>query len=459
MTALLLAGHDEAQAFIRTTVNRAIQMAPEADALMQSLLGSCAVSVLNMIDHLALPTNAAVARLGWKYMDGVWRAPNALLPDIIDSPSTRIGLRVEAIEEFLAAVRSNARIEGSTYGPYRMATFIVRDEVSFSAVERHGCLDHEPPPLGARTIRKARIHQQIFRTRRRQFQNVERGLSYTLRLAQAAAADLGPEWAGALFARAEREYWQTRSALAASQQQRQREAGVGWCTTANLTYASSREHLPMLVQILEALGYHRRPDLVWVDDAVDWAVLPLDPPPGAPPILVNFDLAPHETVKDILRGPVSPLTWHGRPGIWCALHGESILDAGLHGLSAYYDAARARTLMANDIDHADQLLVMKHPQHDQLVHCEHRAVSPGRTDALEREGYLSPLQTENYRLLGAGASYFSIVPHDDLDPARSSPFFAPDIGIWPSAAESQQPKRARRVRRREQATRRLASSR
>lgn len=405
-----------------------------------------------------MPANQVVARLGWACMDGVWRAPNALLPDIIDSQHTRIGLRVEAVEEFLAAIGSNARIEGPTYGPYRTATFIAGNEISFSAVERHGWAGNQLSPPGARIIRKARIHQQIFRTRRRQFQNVERALSYTLRLAQAAAADLGPEWAGALFARAEREYWQARSALASGQQQRQREAGVGWCTIANLTYASSREHLPTLVQILETLGYRQQPDLAWVGDAMDWAVLPMNPPPGAPSILVSFDLAPHENVKQVLNGTASPLTWHGRPGIWCALHGESILDAGLQGLSAYYEPALAQSLMANDIDHADHLLVMKHPHFDQPVHFEHRAVSPGRTDALEREGYLSSLQTENYRLLGAGASYFSVIPHDDLNPARSAPLFAPDIGIWPSVAEGHQPKRVRRMRRREQTTRRSASS-
>lgn len=447
----------EAQASVRSIVAQAIERTPAAQTLAQSLLDRCAISIFDMIDHITLPDTGLVERLGWTYLGGAWQAPHPLLPTVIASPSPQIGLRVEALEEFLDAIGSGAPIHGTPFGPCRTATFISENEISFCAVERVGWRSPEPATISARLIRRARIHQQIFRTRRRQFQNIERALTYTLRLAQAAAADIGPQWAGALFAKAEREYWQAKSALAALQHRRQREAGVGWCTNTSLAYASSRENLPILTLILETLGYRQRADLVRRNDTSDWAALPFKPPPGAPLILVNFDFGSHEIVEEVVRGSASPLTWLGRPGIWCALHGESILDAGLQGISAHYDDARAQRLMTNDIAQRDQPRAVKHPIHDHLTHCEHRAVSPGRTGALEREGYLPPLQTETYRLLGAGASFFAITPNSGGDLQGSLSLFTPDIGIWPSIIETEKPKRRRRLRRREQSTRRLVS--
>ncbi len=453
MTASLWSDYSEAHAFVQGIIKQSFDAAPEAEALMQRLLSGCGLSAFDMIDHIAMPKSELAERLGWSFTGGAWRAPHPLLPPIWESPRMQIGFRVEAMEAFFAALGREGAIDGARFGPFRIATFTSMNAVTFCAVERFGWVGLKPPPPSARIIRRARIHQQIFRTRRRQFQNIERALAYTLRLSQAAAADLGPQWAGALFARAEREYWQTRSALASTPHRRQRAAGVGWCTTANLSYASSRAHLPKLIQILETLGYRHRATLVRRRDALDWAALPFDPPPGAPIIRVHFDLAPYETVDEVLRGATAPLTWHGRPGIWCALHGESILEAGLHGLSARYDPACARLLSTNDY----QARSSGDCQDDLPTFWEHRPVSPGRADALEREGYLPPLQTENYRLLGAGASYFSAVTAKGLDPEKIGSLFTADIGIWPTLIEEGASKPRRRLRRRVRSKRRITA--
>jgi len=111
--------------------------------------------------------------------------------------------------------------------------------------------------------------------------------------------------------------------------------------------------------------------------------------------------------------------------------------------------------MSNDVTHDIQLHAMSHPQHDLLTHREHRPVSPGRADALERDGYLPSLQIENYRLLGAGASYFSVVPNNRSAPEGLGSPFTADIGIWPSLIEERQPKRKRRLTRRAPSARRL----
>lgn len=171
-------------------------------------------------------------------------------------------------------------------------------------------------------------------------------------------------------------------------------------------------------------------------------------------IVAHFDLAPYEAVREVLNGASPQLTWHGLPGLWCALHGESILDAGLHGLTARYDGAWAHRLMTNDIATDQQWNGVRDRRHGVLTCWEHRPVSPGRADALEREGYLPKLQTENYRLLGAGASYFSVLSNNGLAAERCGAYFAADIGVWPSTKELQ-PKRKRRLRRHVHSARRL----
>jgi hypothetical protein len=390
------------EGWVRALLGQALESAPSAGRFADRLLTLCGIRLHDILDHIALPHDPEMGARGWRIdEDSVWRAPHGLLPPIVESSRFAIALRVECVEKFLAATGIEARIEGEAHGPYRSARVFEGRGVSFVVVERRGFSEFSPPPVGSRKIRRARIHQQVFRTRRRQFQNAARGLAHIYRLAEAAAADLGPSWAGALFLRAEREYWLTRCASALRQHQRQVEAGVGWCAVEHHAYACSREHFNDTIQVLCTLG-HRRGEIVRAGNGAQWGVQVLDASATAiaPYTMVSLDLAPGEGPEGIGRGMLSPLTWHGPPGLWSALHGESILDAGLHCVSAVCDEGARSGLATSSLERGAL------PTEASVAENEPRPVDPRRVELLERDGYISREQAEFYRLCGAAGAHF-----------------------------------------------------
>src|SRR5690606_25595328 len=104
---------------------------------------------------------------------------------------------------------------------------------------------------------------------------------------------------------------------------------------------------------------------------------------------------------DFAHMDLAPLPRHRRAGMWCAMHGESLLEGGINHVAGLYDQRRLRsqliaagfTMMEpfSDFDHLYQELTVG----------EWRAVDPRVIDRLEAEGHMSAAEAENFRLHGA----------------------------------------------------------
>ena len=57
-------------------------------------------------------------------------------------------------------------------------------------------------------------------------------------------------------------------------------------------------------------------------------------------------LAPEEIEQDFAHEPLPPRPALGTVGLWCALHGEAFLAAGMHHLECQFDFEHARTQLA-----------------------------------------------------------------------------------------------------------------
>src|SRR2546423_390160 len=67
---------------------------------------------------------------------------------------------------------------------------------------------------------------------------------------------------------------------------------------------------------------------------------------GLPFIFADVDLTPDETEVDFSRKRLEPGKSLGTVGLWCGLHGESILSAGMHHLECRFDHALLREQLA-----------------------------------------------------------------------------------------------------------------
>ena len=68
-----------------------------------------------------------------------------------------------------------------------------------------------------------------------------------------------------------------------------------------------------------------------------WGAQILEHPTTGIVIFADLDLAPEEATHDFSHEPLPELPRPGTVGLWVALHGESILEAGMHHLEAQFD--------------------------------------------------------------------------------------------------------------------------
>lgn len=414
-------GKTQAVELIRQAFESALAKAPQARALAQRLVDTCSVRLWDLVDSIGLQNVSTLPSLGWrKRAPGIWSHTRNALPDIVERDRLSIALRVENLAHLLKTMGLETPIEGQEFGPFRRARIIDAGDVTFDAVERNGSDAHEAVYLPERRIRRALIHQQLFRTRRREFRSADKGLNETRRLVAAAVADLGPSWACELFLRAEREFWMRWCAAGLLQFKRQARAGIGWCNVDHYTYIASREHAHDVMEILHELGF-QLDETLRVDG---WASQVLRHPVVRTTATVDLDLGPDETLVGGAH-PLPPLLWHGCAGMWVDLHGEGLLESGPHHIACLLDrSAFARRAKSDDI-------ALMQPSSDrreffrQMTHAEARAIGPRRIDRLEHHELLTTRQAEHFRLHGGLAAHFECIERNDGFSGLDTPAAAP----------------------------------
>ena len=160
-------------------------------------------------------------------------------------------------------------------------------------------------------------------------------------LFKAAAKDLGTDWACDLFFAAEREYWQNRNHAGAVQYERQNRLGLGWANHDHHTYRSSRAAFPHLIATLELMGFQCR-ERFYAGREAGWGAQVIEQPQARVVIFADVDLSPEEVADDFAHQPLPDRDHLGTVGLWCELHGEAFLQAGMHHLEAQFDFDAAR---------------------------------------------------------------------------------------------------------------------
>ena len=300
------------------------------------------------VDHLRLPAArrrmAEIKRLGFcedkrgRRPAGVrvfWH-PFADLPRLMISPrinAVGAAVMVEDIWKFQLAHGLSLPIQGAPFTGYR--SIVIPDGSSeFHVIERRGTSDMVPQTRG-----RGQIYVECFErwvTRRRRFDSEEQGMKETLHLARKIARAVGAGPAANLFLEGERIYWQSRNHAGQIQKDRQDALGLGWANHDHHTFRSSRRHFPMLIKILLAFGFKKRERYYAGKDA-GWGAQIMEQPEAGVIIFADVDLAPEDVVVDFSKVALPDLPKPGTVGLWCALHGESMLQAGMHHLEAKFE--------------------------------------------------------------------------------------------------------------------------
>jgi len=406
----------EADQFIEDTLRLFIKRHAFAARLAERMKSETSTLFSSWTDHLRLPRRsgsaAALERLGFvedkkaKRPAGaaVLRHPFADLPPVLLSPKFRdvsVAIAVDDLWRFQMAHGFSRPVAGAPFSAYRELN-LVEGPCELRVIERRGARNFIPDQRDRAAAYVKNFERWAARPRR--FVSDAVGMGETLVIARDMVRDLGAGAAATIFLEGERVYWQGRNHAAQVQKARQDKLGLGWANHDHHTFRSGRAHFPALIDILRTLGFKKR-ERYYAGAEAGWGAQVMEQPEAGLIIFADVDLSPIDVAVDFSEIVLPDLSRPGTVGLWCALHGESILQAGMHHLEAQFDYELLRQdLKARDIETMPPFSDFTFLR-QAFTKAEMWAVPEPRLAALLAAGKLSPEAHAQIREKGAVGSH------------------------------------------------------
>lgn len=420
----------ESQRLIDSILERFLQACPKAAELAERMTTETATRFKDWIDHIQLAANdpavEQLEKVGFvknedrQTEDGMdcYENTKGLFPPIlVGSGLLRVGIKVDSVADFLAVWRlDRARVQGRPLSQLRTANVFDGTGAEMLVVERHGTMGFGSHAIDSNFAMRSMAHYERLRCRGRNDKDVDKAFAELMRLIESAVAELGQDLACDLFFRTEREYWMRRNTAARVQKSRQDKLGLGWANHDHHTYRSSRACYPKLIKVLEALGMYCR-ERFYAGEEAGWGAQVLEHPVTGIVVFADVDMDPEE-----INGDFSHEGFKERPadaglgtvGLWCSLHGEAMLAAGMHHLECQFDWQAL-------VDQLEETAGIKTMDPFTTFPFLRQAFTEGerwdidgwRLDALVSKGFITEKQAEVFREEGAIGSHLENLERND----------------------------------------------
>jgi hypothetical protein len=400
-----------AEELVHDVLDRLIARSPEAVKLRDRMRDETGTRLIDWLDSIHLPQ-----REGWTQRlqavgfekspddDRVFIHAGGVFPRIVlaNAPATKLFIKVESVADFARAYGlESARIQGPPMS--RMRLLPLTEELC--VLERHGYRGFSLPESKPADALAMIGHLEAFLTRRRDFENDLGGFAHANQLIDAAIDRLDVDLTCDLFFYAERDFWQRRNRAAQFQKSRQDKLGLGWANHDHHTYRSSRKHFARMIATFEKLGFICR-ERFYPGGEAGWGAQVLEQPTSGVIIFADVDLSQDELFNDFAHEPLPNRDRLGTVGLWCALHGEAFLQAGMHHLECQFDFDSLK----QQLEETAGIRVMK-PFTDfpylrqAFTEGERWPVAEKRLAAVVAAGQLTAEQAEQIRKQGAIGSH------------------------------------------------------
>lgn len=402
--------------------------------LKQRMKNETGTRLIDWVDHLCLPFNdpllGEMVDLGYVRVEHdaeqeVWRHPRAMVPAIRlrDQSTADVWLKVESVADFLHAHDlDDVSFIDKSAATVQASVVACEGQCRLAVIERHGTSGFQWEAAAGESMADVEHvlerHRTAFCSRPRVFADASEcssdaaGFEHATSLLHAAIQDLGVDRACYLFFDLERSYWESRNHAARVQKRRQDKLGLGWANHDHHTYRSSREHFSQLIELLELLGFTCRERFYGGAEA-GWGAQVLEQTQAGIVIFADVDLSPDEVTGDFAHDGLSPREELGTVGLWCKLHGEAIMAAGMHHLECQFDFDAARAQLADagirtmkpftDFEHLRQAFTVG----------EIWRIEPRRIQWLYESGQISEEQQRRFLNEGSVGSHLEILQRDE----------------------------------------------
>jgi hypothetical protein len=400
---------------------------PASAALGRRLREQAGLRLADGVDVLSFEADAELRRKlggagfllldGARRVDGVelWEHPGGLFPlfELRAQAARRLFLRVESVVDVLEAAGGTEplALEGDPGAFVRRALLERTPDaelwVSQRWSERRLVASEralrEGPGLDALTR-----HLDALRLRPRPLEEPNGGFAAARSAIRAARSDVGEAVAVEVFFEAERRYYQRKNRAARVVKAQQDALGFGFANRDHHTYRSSRQAFQALVATLEALGLACR-ERFYAGKEAGWGAQVMEHAETGICVFADVDLSPEEVAGDFAHEGLSPGEQLGTVGLWCELHGEAFLAAGMHHLECQFDFdAVTRTLNAQGIGVMPRFT--DYPYLKQaFTEGERWPVAPRRLEHALAAGFLTEAQAARLEQDGALGSHFEVL--------------------------------------------------
>ncbi len=396
-----------------------VQANAEIKILQGRFLTTAGVRIENRIDHWILPPDAdlmaqlesaGLRKITTEEGDQVWRHEEARLPHLrfkSKRSTPCMAIHVEDISKFADANQLDLSLKhGDTDSQYECAHLNL-PAGELMVIARRGYAGYAPGSLTSKLTDGLNESRMMFRTRSRAG-NEREVIENALRIFNLAAEKIGRDRAVDEFFSAEREYYLSRNTAAKWQFEQQQKIGIGWANHDHHTYRCSRESFSAMLGLFNAMGFFAR-ERFYAGDEAGWGAQVLEHPVSAVVIFADLDLAPEELSIDFISAELEPRQNPGTIGLWCALHGSSIAEAGMHHLEAEFDFETAVDLHEK-AGHGVMPPFTDLPMLKQaFTAAEMWPILPERCSPLLQTGVISSEQAEKFRSVGAPGSHLEIL--------------------------------------------------
>jgi hypothetical protein len=352
----------DAEAELRRSVVAFLDQCPFARRLANAMRDGTGTDFFEWVDHFSagpekvekllaagLVRDSVEAPVGIE----IYHHPRAMMPRVLvrlgggerGVPET-LAIKVESIVDFVARHNLDADIEGEFGSGLRTVLVSEDRRLQFRALERLGYRGFtvcSATPERCQAVLKVR---ELWRTRKRDFADEVDGIAHLLDIQQQAIGLVGADVACDLFFAEERAFWEMRNRAGQIQKRRQDHLGLGWSNHDHHTYRCSRRLFADLVAFLLRFGFTKR-ERYYAGDQAGWGAQILEHIVTGITVFADVDLMPEENAIDfsVERLPDAPRL--STVGLWCGLHGDSILQAGMHHLEARFDFSFLRDQLAS----------------------------------------------------------------------------------------------------------------
>ena len=351
----------EAEAVLRRLIGSFLDRNQFANEVSKRMSEETGTDFYVWVDYLTADTSAIdeLLRVGLvlEQVDAlpgcaVYYHPRAMMPRVIvhqkgslDGAPRDLAIRPESVVDFVSRSSITSDIRGQFGSRLRTALVAQESGHRLFALERlayRGFVEQADSPEFAFRVMTAR---ELWQTRRRDFVDDVSGIAHAFEVQEKVIALVGIDVACNLFFAEERAYWEFRNRAGRIQKRRQDSMGLGWGNHDHHTFRCSRRFFADTIEFFCRFGFAKR-ERYYAGAEAGWGAQILEHHATGITVFADVDLMPEETAIDFTKQLLPDAPRLGTVGLWCGLHGDSLLQAGMHHLEARFDFALLRDQLA-----------------------------------------------------------------------------------------------------------------